>query len=69
MKKKILISTGGSGGHVIPATSLYEHLENKFEVSIDSSCYYRCEVELKSDGKMKRFALTNPIWFEISVEE
>ena len=24
MKKKILISTGGSGGHVIPAISLYE---------------------------------------------
>ena len=26
MKKNILISTGGSGGHVIPATILYEHL-------------------------------------------
>ena len=29
MKKKILISTGGSGGHVIPATILYEHLYEK----------------------------------------
>ena len=26
MKKKILISSGGSGGHVIPATIFYEHL-------------------------------------------
>ena len=25
--KNILISTGGSGGHVIPATILYEHLK------------------------------------------
>ena len=32
MKKKILISSGGSGGHVIPATIFYEHLKNKFEV-------------------------------------
>ena len=26
MEKKYLISTGGSGGHVVPATILYEHL-------------------------------------------
>ena len=36
MIKKILISTGGSGGHVIPATIIYEHLENKFDVSMTS---------------------------------
>ena len=29
MVNKILISTGGSGGHVIPATILYEHLSKK----------------------------------------
>jgi len=34
MKKKILISTGGSGGHVVPATILYEHLKNQFHVSM-----------------------------------
>ena len=28
MKKNFLISTGGSGGHVIPATIIYEHLSN-----------------------------------------
>ena len=32
MKKKILISTGGTGGHVIPATIFYEQLEDKFDV-------------------------------------
>jgi len=36
MKKKILISTGGSGGHVVPATVLYEHLKNQFDVLITS---------------------------------
>ena len=32
MKKKILISTGGSGGHVIPGTIFYDHLKNEFDV-------------------------------------
>ena len=32
MKKKILISTGGSGGHVIPATAFYDHLNKNFDV-------------------------------------
>ena len=36
MIKKILISTGGSGGHVIPATIIYKHLEDKFDVSMTS---------------------------------
>ena len=36
MMKKILISTGGSGGHVVPATILYEHLKDQFQVSIST---------------------------------
>ena len=36
MNKKILISTGGSGGHVIPAIILYEHLSKKFDVIIST---------------------------------
>ena len=36
MKKKILISTGGSGGHVIPATTIYKHLENSYETLIST---------------------------------
>ncbi len=36
MKKKILISTGGSGGHVIPATVFFDHLKNEFDVILTS---------------------------------
>tara|TARA_B100000579_G_scaffold93479_1_gene73884 strand:- start:241 stop:1320 length:1080 start_codon:yes stop_codon:yes gene_type:complete len=36
VKKKILISTGGSGGHTIPAITLYEHLQNDFEIFLTS---------------------------------
>tara|TARA_B100001123_G_scaffold43322_1_gene44486 strand:- start:42 stop:1130 length:1089 start_codon:yes stop_codon:yes gene_type:complete len=32
--KKILISTGGSGGHVVPALNLYSHLKNEFDVRL-----------------------------------
>ena len=34
--KKILISTGGSGGHVMPAIMLYDHLTSNFDVQIAS---------------------------------
>ncbi|MDA7769958.1 UDP-N-acetylglucosamine--N-acetylmuramyl-(pentapeptide) pyrophosphoryl-undecaprenol N-acetylglucosamine transferase [Candidatus Pelagibacter sp.] len=34
MAKRILISTGGSGGHVVPATILYEHLKDHFFISM-----------------------------------
>jgi len=36
MKQNILISTGGSGGHIVPATILYEHLKDKFYVSMST---------------------------------
>ena len=36
MKKKILISTGGSGGHVIPALTIYDHLKNDYDVMIST---------------------------------
>ena len=36
MKKNILISTGGSGGHVIPATILHEHLFNERNVILST---------------------------------
>ena len=32
MKKKILISSGGSGGHVIPSIAFYDHLKKNFDV-------------------------------------
>ena len=34
--KNILISTGGSGGHVIPATILSEHLKKEFNIFMSS---------------------------------
>ncbi len=34
MKTNILITTGGSGGHVIPATTLYNHLSKESNVTI-----------------------------------
>ena len=36
MKEKILISTGGSGGHVIPATTIHDHLKDEYEVVIST---------------------------------
>ena len=34
MTKKVLISTGGSGGHVIPAITIYNHLKHVHETMI-----------------------------------
>ncbi len=36
MKKNFLISAGGSGGHVVPAKILYEHLSKKTKVTIST---------------------------------
>ena len=36
MKKKILIASGGSGGHIIPATVFYDFLKNNFQPIISS---------------------------------
>ena len=36
MKEKILISTGGSGGHVIPAITMHDHLKDNYDILISS---------------------------------
>ena len=36
MKSKILISTGGSGGHVLPAITIYDHLKSNYETLIST---------------------------------
>ena len=36
MKGKILISSGGSGGHVIPAITMYDHLKDNYDILISS---------------------------------
>ena len=33
---KVLISTGGSGGHVIPAITIYDHLKSRYETLIST---------------------------------
>ena len=54
MNKKILISTGGSGGHVIPATIIYKHLEGNFDVSMTSD-FRGLEFLKKDDYNLKIF--------------
>ena len=36
MKKNFLVTTGGSGGHVIPAMILYQHLSKETNVIIST---------------------------------
>ena len=36
MRKKILITTGGSGGHVSPALTIYDHLKTEYDLFISS---------------------------------
>ena len=36
MRKNFLISTGGSGGHVLPAQIIFEHLSNDKDVTIST---------------------------------
>jgi len=36
LKKKILIATGGTGGHMTPALVIHDHLKKRFNLSISS---------------------------------
>ena len=36
MRKNFLITTGGSGGHVLPAQIIFEHLSNDRDVTIST---------------------------------
>ena len=36
MKKNFLITTGGSGGHVLPAIILYEHLSKEANIILST---------------------------------
>ena len=53
MTQKILISTGGSGGHVVPATIFYEHLKDQFHVT------------MSIDNRGMKFLDTNKYNFEV----
>ena len=69
MKKKILISTGGSGGHVIPAKILIDHLNYNFEVVISTD--KRGEIYLNdlSNKKIKIYTpkLNNPFLLPLNL--
>ena len=36
MKEKVLISTGGSGGHVLPAVIVHDHLKISHDIIIST---------------------------------
>ena len=57
MTQRILISTGGSGGHVVPATILYEHLKGRFQVSL-STDYRGLKFLDKNKYNMEIFNIT-----------
>jgi len=57
MTQRILISTGGSGGHVVPATILHEHLKDQFYVSI-STDYRGVKFIDKNKHKVEIFNVT-----------
>ena len=48
LKKNILIATGGSGGHIIPAIVFYELLKKKFNLSISSDLRGRNFIDYKN---------------------
>ena len=57
MTQRILISTGGSGGHVLPATILYEHLKDQFNVSM-STDYRGMKFLGKNEYNLEIFNMT-----------
>ena len=59
MTQRILISTGGSGGHVVPATILYDHLKDQFNVSLSTD--YRGMKFLDKDKYSLEIFNINPI--------
>ena len=57
MKKKILISTGGSGGHVMPAITIYDHLKDHSDVMISTDLR---GFKYLDDEKYKTFLIDTP---------
>ena len=57
MTKRILISTGGSGGHVVPATILYDHLKDQFNTSM-STDYRGMKFLDKNEYNLEVFNIT-----------
>ena len=77
MREKILISTGGSGGHVIPALNFYDHLKENYQVFLTTdlrgskfinSAIYKKDIIDVPDIKKNFFKIPlNLIFFFISI--
>ncbi len=70
MKKKILISTGGSGGHAVPAGIFFEHLKNDFDVYLSSDergikflNIEKDKIKIINTPKLKNNLLLLPFYF------
>ena len=57
MKNKILISTGGSGGHVIPAIIIHDHLKNEYDIVISTDLR---GLKYLDNNKHKTFVVDTP---------
>ena len=51
--QKILITTGGTGGHIIPAQIVKEYLDEDYEVYYSTD--YRGKKYISSERRNKRF--------------
>ena len=69
MKKKILISTGGSGGHVNPAVGIHEHLKDKYDVILSTDLRGKkfLDKELDSYLVINTPKLNNKFFFPINI--
>ena len=70
MKKNILISTGGSGGHVVPATIFYEHLKKEYNIFISTDNRginfldkYKYNIEIFNTPKISKNIFSLPVQF------
>ena len=70
MKKNILLSTGGTGGHILPALSILEHLKENFNLEIMSPLTFANQetvesITLKLNRVLEKMIRRNPhqwIW-------
>ena len=62
MTKKILISTGGSGGHVIPAITMHDHLKENYDILISSDVRGLKYLDDKLGKKNRRTKCNDRLW-------
>ena len=55
MRENVLITTGGSGGHVIPALALFDHYRENFEIILKSTDGKKIEKEAIITNNIKKF--------------